>query len=176
MRVLGIDPGAGGALALLNAGKLDIVDMPIAVVNRNRRPKREVDAAQVARIIEDMKPDLAFLELVGPMPKQGVASTFQFGRSLGILQGVLGALQIPITPIRPQEWRKGARVRPGKDGSRARASELFPHYTELFSLKKHHGRAEAALIAFYGRSHGHDYKLSKSFPPSANRVEPQENR
>jgi hypothetical protein len=37
----------------------------------------------------------------------------------------------------------------GKDGARARASQLIPSAAHHWPLKKHDGRAEAALLAFY---------------------------
>ena len=41
-------------------------------------------------------PDSAIIEKVGAMPGQGVSSMFQFGRSVGMVEGVLAALQIPV--------------------------------------------------------------------------------
>ena len=38
-----------------------------------------------------------------------------------------------------------------KDESRARALELFPAAVDYLRLKKHHGRADALLIADYLR-------------------------
>lgn len=41
-----------------------------------------------------------------------------------------------------------------KDASRLRALELFPHLQEELKLKKHHNRADALLIAEWGRRKG----------------------
>jgi crossover junction endodeoxyribonuclease RuvC len=38
----------------------------------------------------------------------------------------------------------------GKDAARARACELLPRLADRWPLVKHHGRAEAALLALYG--------------------------
>ena len=51
-------------------------------------------------------------------------------------------------------WQKAHKVPKGKDGSRLRASELMPRYAELWRLKKHDGRSDAALIALYALTHG----------------------
>ena len=75
---------------------------------------------------------------------------FAFGRSRGMVEGVLGGLNIPMSYVTPQAWRKAMQVREGKDGSRLRAMELFPAYADEFRLKKWDGRAEAALIAYCG--------------------------
>jgi crossover junction endodeoxyribonuclease RuvC len=83
------------------------------------------------------------------MRGQGVTSVFSFGRSAGIVEGVVSWMQVPTTMVAPQVWQKALNVRDGKDGSRLRAMELFPAYSELFRLKKAHGRSDAALIAYY---------------------------
>jgi hypothetical protein len=44
-------------------------------------------------------------------------------------------------------------VPPGKDGSRLRASELMPSYSERWRRKRDHGRSDASLIALWGLLH-----------------------
>lgn len=154
--ILGIDPGLSGALAWLTPdGELTIIDMPVHEVKRNGKNKRELATAELAlRIWPSRLPSLnfiAFLEKVGAMPKQGVASTFQFGRTVGTIEGILAANQIPVHYAHPRVWKKAMGVREGKDGSRARASELRPQDADQWPLKKHHGRADAVLIALYGQ-------------------------
>jgi crossover junction endodeoxyribonuclease RuvC len=151
---IGIDPGLNGAIAFLDTEKshLSVVDMPTFEVKRNNKAKREVSPAGLAGILSltncNWKPK-AVLERVGAMPGQGVTSVFSFGRSVGIVEGVLAAYHIPVSIVTPQEWQKAASVRGGKDGSRQRAMELFPDYADLFVLKKHDGRADAACMAWY---------------------------
>jgi hypothetical protein len=47
-------------------------------------------------------------------------------------------------------WKKALGVPADKDGARARASQLMPENAWLWPLVKHDGRAEAALIAYWG--------------------------
>lgn len=152
MRVLGIDPGAHGALAVIDGGSVAAVhDMPTMRVKRGTREVNEVNAVALGALLAGLRPlDAAVLEKVGAMPGQGVSSMFAFGRAVGVVEGVLGALQIPYTTVPPQEWQRGMRVRGGKDGSRARASELYPASASLFARVKDDGRAEAVLIGSYG--------------------------
>ena len=152
MTILGIDPGASGGLAFFDVerGLLDVFDMPIVSVKRGGKNKREVSAAMLNAIIGARDIDAAFVEKVGAMPGQGVSSMFQFGRSVGIIEGVLAALEIPTNYVTPQVWQKAVGARGGKDASRARAAELFPAYAANFTRKKDDGRADAALIAWYG--------------------------
>lgn len=169
--IFGIDPGLSGAIARIDVlpdgstAMREVLDMPFVEVERYGKLKREVSGQAVADCIRRMRfmteHDLAkldepgtschaYLERVNAMPGQGVTSVFSFGRSSGIIEGVLAGLAIPITIITPQRWQKAMSVRDGKDGSRARAAELYPSMSSLFALKKHDGRADAVLIASYG--------------------------
>lgn len=150
--ILGIDPGASGGLAFFNIerGLLDVFDMPIVEVKRGNRNKKEVSPQMLQAIIGARRVHAAYLEKVGAMPGQGVSSMFQFGRSVGMIEGVLATLLIPTSYVTPQKWQKEVGARGGKDASRARAAELFPAYAANFQRKKDDGRADAALIAFYG--------------------------
>jgi crossover junction endodeoxyribonuclease RuvC len=151
MIVLGIDPGANGALAFVQNGHLiEVVDMPTMVVRRGSRDVREVSAPSLGVIMRAHDADAAYIEQVGAMPGQGVSSMFAFGRAVGVLEGVLAACGIPVTKVPPQTWQRAMRVRGGKDGARERAGQLYPRMAQLFERKKDDGRADAALIATYG--------------------------
>jgi crossover junction endodeoxyribonuclease RuvC len=150
--IVGIDPGASGALAFFdyNEGALTIHDMPTMLVMRGKKEKKEISPQALASILRSPGIITATIEKVGAMPGQGVSSMWQFGRSVGMIEGTLAALTIPTSYVTPQQWRKSLNVREGKDGSRQRACELFPAYAHLFARVKDDGRAEAALIAYYG--------------------------
>lgn len=150
MMVLGVDPGLTGALAFFDPdmGLLMVRDMPTVEVVRNGKKKNEVSPQMLASIIREHPVARAMIERVGAMPGQGVTSVFSFGRSFGIVEGVLAALELSTTIIPPQTWQKAVNLRGGKDGSRARAAELFPRDAGLFARKKDDGRADAALIAW----------------------------
>lgn len=152
MMILGIDPGLSGALAFLDSvnGSLVVMDMPVVELQRNGKTKREVSPALLADMIAGKGIKQAYVERVSAMPGQGVSSMFSFGRSLGIVEGVLAAYEIPMTLVTPQAWQKSIGMRSGKDGSRERAMQLFPAYADLFARKKDDGRSDAALIAKYG--------------------------
>lgn len=86
------------------------------------------------------------------MPGQGVTSMFSFGYSAGFMYGLVVASGKPHTFLTPQSWKKIVGLS-GSDGeqSRARASQLMPGCARFWPLKKHDGRAEAALIAWAGK-------------------------
>ncbi len=151
--IVGIDPGASGAIAFFDpkAGTLDIHDMPVMEIERSGKTKREINPRLLANILhDDHSHNIVWIEKVGAMPGQGVSSMFQFGRGVGMIEGVIAAEGLSLNYVTPQAWQKAVGVRGGKDGSRLRAVELFPKYANLFARKKDDGRAEAALIAWYG--------------------------
>lgn len=151
MIALGIDPGAGGALAFFDTilGSLVVVDMPVLEVERGGKSKREINPRLIADMVLEHAPKAAMLEKVGAMPGQGVSSMFQFGRGVGMVEGVLAGVGVPTQYVTPQRWQKAVGARKGKDGARLRAIELYPAYSKLFARAKDDGRADAALIAWY---------------------------
>ena len=150
-RIIGIDPGASGAIALLVGRELvSVHDMPTVTVERNKAQKRQVCPAGLSLLMQQLSPHRAIVDKVGARPGQGVSSMFSFGRSVGIIEGVLAAKQIPVTFVTPQSWQKQSGAAKGKDGSRQRVMELFPQEAHLFARVKDDGRADAVLIALAG--------------------------
>ena len=156
MRHIGIDPGLSGAIAIISDDSLKVFDMPTMTVDRNGKAKRQVSANELADLLSlyDGKDCHVYCERVSAMAGQGVTSVFSFGRSFGMIEGILATLKIPVTFVAPATWVKGVGRGPGKDASRARAMELFPMQQEFFKRVKDDGRADAALIAHWGRKHG----------------------
>ena len=148
MRLIGVDPGASGAIVLLVYNEpIEWMEMPVVRVGSTTR----VNAAALADFLESEKPDHVFVEAVHSMPKQGVASSFNFGHSTGTIMGVLGALRLPHTLVTPQAWKKAAGlIGTDKDASRSRALQLWPNWRDLDKKAKGQALADAALIAKYG--------------------------
>lgn len=147
--ILGIDPGLSGALALYDVdGLLEIVDIPTLQL----KTKRVVDEYALARIVDAWSGRIreVWLEQVGTRPGEGAVGAFTFGRGYGVLRGICAANFLPIVDVTPAAWKGAMKVRGNKDESRLRASALLPRHAHLWPLKKHDGRAEAALIALHG--------------------------
>ncbi len=152
--VLGIDPGFSGALAWLDlGGDLHVEDMPTLAVERNGKTKRDMDLAALVELVEQHRPAFAVVERVGAMPGQGVSSMFAFGRGFGSILGVLAALKVPVELVTPATWKRTLTVPAGKDGARLRASQLLPAHGGNWRRARDDGRAEAAMIAWYGFVH-----------------------
>lgn len=155
MIIGGLDPGLDGAFAIVEGAAWRCFDMPTLSLSRSGKNKREIDSHALANLIGQwLTPnDHAFVERAGAMPGQGVSSMFAIGKGYGIIIGVLSALAIPYTIIEARVWKRALHVPAEKDGARARASQLIPAAAVNWPLKKHDGRAEAALIALYGSQH-----------------------
>lgn len=155
MAVIGIDPGLSGAIALLDDGDgIDVFDMPVLELARSGKKRREIDPTRLDDLIRSLRGNRAVLEQAGSRPGQGVASSFAFGKGYGLVLGILVAHGIPYTVVHPTVWKKALHVPAGKDAARARASQLFPGSAQRWTRAKDDGRAEAALIALWGRRHG----------------------
>jgi crossover junction endodeoxyribonuclease RuvC len=154
MLVLGIDPGLSGALALYDSecDLLEVCDVPTHLLTRNGKNKSEVDVQALVDLVDGMAVNRprVFIENSTPMPGQGAASIFSFGKTFGLLYGVAAGRKLVIERVAPVKWKNALGVPKDKDGARARASVLLPTHSARWPLKKHDGRAEAALIALYG--------------------------
>jgi len=150
---LGIDPGISGAIAVLDENEdiVQIFDMPTLEVITGKSKKQRVNPQSIVselKLFKDQRIE-GLIEQVNAMPNQGVTSMFSFGRSLGILEGVLAGLDIPYNLVTPTVWKKRMNVNSSKDGARELAMRTWSNKSELFKRKKDDGRAEAALLALY---------------------------
>jgi crossover junction endodeoxyribonuclease RuvC len=153
MMILGVDPGLGGALAFLDPDRPDIVetvDIPVHMLVRGAKKKRELDIAGLIGILATRSIAHAFVEQVSSMPGQGVSGVFAFGKCYGAVLGVIAARSIPVSLVAPVKWKKAMGVGKSKDGCRARASQLLPRCADQWKLRRDDGRSEAALLAVYG--------------------------
>ena len=147
MILMSIDPGLSGAIAVfIDDVLIDIVDTPTHELTRNNKTKRQISASALAGIFTQHHPDHVVVEKVTAMPGNGATSMFSFGRSFGVIEGIVGAFEIPATYVMPAVWTKGIGRGLGKDASRARACELYPQHQQKFARVKDDGRADAVLI------------------------------
>lgn len=99
---------------------------------------------------------VACVEQVHAMPKQGVSSTFAFGKAAGFIEGVLTANRIPFQLVPPKKWKKEYSLGNDKNQSIAVCKKLFPNINLLPTArctKDSDGMAEALLMAEYARRH-----------------------
>lgn len=149
--ILGIDPGASGALVALDRQGEPIEWMRMPVMKEGSATR--VNGLAVAEFIRSLPSDSvrAYVEAVHSMPKQGVASCFNFGHSAGVIAGVLAALEIPTVMVTPQRWKKRANlIGTNKDAARSKAIIRWPKWRDLDKIGAGQAYADAAFIAVYG--------------------------
>ena len=153
MKIIGIDPGLSGAIAIFENKKVtNIYEMP--VMSEGKKNKRQINSAQLVKILRDNiqanEEVSVVVEQVNAMPGQGVTSMFNFGQSFGVIKGICSAMQLPIHFVRPAKWKKYFNlINTSKDASRSRAIEVFPKVSEKLKRKKDSNKADAILIASY---------------------------
>lgn len=154
MRMLGIDPGINGALALYvavddRAFIADVIDIP--TTGDKGEAARRVHGSILVDWIRDQHATHAYIENVGSMPDQGIASAFRFGRAVGAIECAVEAARVPFTLVSPVVWKKMFGLKgPDKEQSRQLAARRFPDATRWLARKLDHQRAEAMLIAEFG--------------------------
>ena len=161
-------PGGGGAVALLAYGgdrrptRCDVLDLPLlrpgadpsAPVHRGRRAP-ELDLARLAALLgAAVAPAAALVERARPPAERDAARIFASGRAHGAVLGVLAGLGIPARVVSRAAWRRDLGLGgPGGDAEaiRARAAALFPARAGRWRRGRDIARAEAALLAEWGR-------------------------
>ena len=140
---LGADPGAKGAIAILQGDKVIIDDMP--------------SIEEAIEIIRKSSPAFecrAAIEQVHPLPGQSCIASFTYGENFLLAKMLIMCYNSSPVMVSPQRWKKyyGLKKEPNetkteyKRKSVDKARELFPQAAELLKYSKD-GRAEALLIA-----------------------------
>jgi crossover junction endodeoxyribonuclease RuvC len=149
--MLGIDPGLAGAVAVVDpAGALVAVhDTPTLTLHVARGTRHDYDVPGMCALLAPYAGAglHVVIEASQAMPGQGVRSTFSTGYGYGLWVGILAAMQVLYTPVRPAVWKQAFSLGKNKEQARLRAQQLFPDAD--LRLRKHHGRAEALLLAHW---------------------------
>ena len=150
MKIIGIDPGLSGAIAILENNKvLRIFDIP--TMTEGKKNKRQLNSALLVDLLRENianTEDVAVVvEQVNAMPGQGVTSMFNFGQTFGAIKGICAALNLPIFFVRPSKWKKHFElINSSKDASRTKAIEMYPKLSNQLA-KKDVNKSDAILIA-----------------------------
>ncbi len=151
MDVIGIDPGLDGGIAIISDAGVLIYDMPTVEYSiSGGKMRREINIGALTSIIRKVH-GTAYVEALNGRPGRG-ATEFRLGETYGMIKAVCVLTGTPYKLVSPQRWKKHFNLTKDKDTSRAKASAIFPDRAKMFARKKDDGRAEAALIAHYGKS------------------------
>lgn len=158
--ILGIDIGNKGAIALIDSDKIvDIIDMPVVnnsiYRNKDGKPALIVDACKLSSYLKSVLPVSACVieEPITPFNKtpQSIVSTSKSAIGYGMVRACLEMQGIKLINVKPATWKKALEVSKDKQSSIDACYNIFGKSSKQFiTLKKHDGRAEASLIAWYG--------------------------
>jgi hypothetical protein len=165
--VVGVDVGVSGAICRLDIHSLkaDFFDMP---TGKSRTSTggiyRRVDEDRLRHLIRDLAgldTVLYLVEYQQAFGKMSKASAFKLADCFGLLRGLIISTNKPLITVKPREWKRAFRLAKSdgmtqgevKEMSRQMALELFPAARESLKRKLDHNRAEALLVAEFGRRH-----------------------
>jgi crossover junction endodeoxyribonuclease RuvC len=143
---IGIDPGSiSGALGALDA-RGDYLDS-FEIQHKDKNILALVFKNHLLKVIDPKEGAEICMELVHSMPNQGVASTYQFARAVGVISAVAELTNYPFHLVTPQKWKKYFHLTSDKNESLDLARSFWPE--AKLTRKKDGNRAEALLIALY---------------------------
>lgn len=167
MMTIGVDPGLTGAIAFVDEFDIvEIIELPSRKLDGNGLVGRRIDGAQLYQLVDarvgDGQAMQVFCESVRTMGGQNNAVQTQGSllRTLGAIEAVFDVFQCPCVLVEPQAWQaffglQGKRAEGRQSGELPAAvrmaQKLFPDCG--LSRVGHHNKAEALLIAHYGRRH-----------------------
>ena len=132
MKIVGVDPGIRGGLAVIAIEDgaapllLDAIDIPVIGMTAKER----VDVLALRQWILSHCPTHAVIERAQAMPKQGSSSGFKYGRAVGSIEAAITLCEIPITIAEPSVWKRrhqvcAVKIRKARDSWRYSSSPLL---------------------------------------------------
>lgn len=168
---MAIDPGKTGSVVIISEDGSELYKFVVPLI------QKEIDVARLSLYIKRWSGYIKHCVIEDVHQIFGVSSkaNFQFGRALGLLEGIISVCEIPWSKVQPKTWQKEMweGVRPvqintgkkTKDGnikyktdtkatSLLAAKRLFPKETFLATKRSsvpHDGIIDALLISEYCR-------------------------
>jgi hypothetical protein len=166
---IGCDPGAkGGIAAIYENGSIRFERTPATGdgIDINALKNIFLRLAGNGQEIDRTNDVLVIIEDVHSIFGSSSKSNFQFGRALGLLEGIVAALDLPYVKVQPKEWQKlaftgipkmtvqGKTKADTKGMALIAAKRLFPNTSFLAterSKKDHDGIIDALLLSYYAK-------------------------
>ena len=149
MVILGIDPGAGGAICKWNRGFVSVDKCP----DNAKKMSSIVSSIKNSSYVDGDGNCSAYMEKVWAFPTDGKVGLFSFGENYGRWQGVLESHKIPINYILPKKWMKyweeeyDVKLPKEKKERKHKLRELASYQS---NIKTTLWNSDAILIAAYG--------------------------
>jgi Holliday junction resolvasome RuvABC endonuclease subunit len=148
MIYIGIDAGSvNGALGAIDHDGNYVESFMIE--HKDKHILALVFKSRILSIVDPKEGAQICMEQVHAMPKQGISSTWNFARAVGVISAVCELTNYPFHLVSPQKWKKHFNLTADKNEALDLARKLFPKAP--LKLKKDINRAEALLIAEYWR-------------------------
>lgn len=156
MKVIGIDPGQDGGIAVFTMNPmafLSVIDMPVLDAKF-----KMMDIPRIVQFLclpSGMNPGMVFIEKAQCMPRQGVVSVSHYMQGYGEIIGMLKSREIPYKEIPASTWKRALGLGKNKDESVTMVQQKYPFLSKILHGSrggKKDGKAEAILIALYGMS------------------------
>jgi len=152
MIYIGIDAGSvNGALGAIDHDGNYVESFMID--HKDKHILALVFKSRILSIVDPKEGAQICMEQVHAMPKQGISSTWNFARAVGVISAVCELTNYPFHLVSPQKWKKHFNLTADKNEALDLARKLFPKAP--LKLKKDINRAEALLIARYWRDQVH---------------------
>jgi len=151
MLIAGIDPGANGAIAVLDSENPDSV----ALLDLNK-----YSIYETTKWLHNKKIDVIYLESVHSLYGMSAKSNFGFGRNFGIAFAIakLAVSDGPVQQVTPKVWQKYIGVTVKGKGIKKEVAKIAQGLYPNAQLQGKRGglldgRADALMIAHYGLKH-----------------------
>ncbi|WP_334038033.1 hypothetical protein [Burkholderia gladioli] len=155
MITLGIDPGITGALAALDHnGALRVVDVPTRPKPGNTKVRNEINPKMLQMHLRELvapcEQVIVVMEALNTFAGGSVQTMGSLEATKAVIATVCELSGFTVHSVTPQRWQSffGIKARADEDTkaqSLRIARELYG--ASFCPLKKHHGRADAILIA-----------------------------
>jgi crossover junction endodeoxyribonuclease RuvC len=168
MIVVAIDIGMTGAVACIRPDRSSVVtDLPMTETEADKwldaRALYDILLAWVPvterciLVVENVRPRSIGN---GGLPTNSMHSQGALMRGRGAVEAVASIARWPITWVQPQTWKRHYGLKRDenetdsaiKERGRQMALKLFPEQDQQLKFKYHHNRADALLMAHWGRS------------------------
>jgi hypothetical protein len=156
--VLGVDPGFGGALALLTLDPLSVVGhwpMPTLQVQRASGIRSDFDYSGIRAWWQGHGHRVAWVALENLQPRPGTSgiSSYAMGRARAMWEGWCAAHDLVVVYIYPGQWKPMYQIGKGPDDSVRAAEKVFKPdpFVNVRTVAYRRAVADALLIAHYAR-------------------------
>lgn len=170
MIYIALDPGITGGIAIFDVEEDGKSVLQVQLLQSLRVPSIEsfryktkkskrIHVEQLNEVLTQYQPTHGCVELVSAMPAQnklgkavqGATSTFNFGYTTGMAEGILYAHGIKLSYVTASVWKRHFNLlKTTKMDAVNLANAYWPNFK--FTRPCDSGRADAALIGFYGIS------------------------